>query len=622
MRYLLGVLLTVSTLGAGAQPAPAPKVPLDPFVDSQLKAFCAAWPGEWAVTFSNQGSIITISGHPKKQPGPPGFDIKSMRDKLARLHDSALTPPAPQFDDNADPRIIGNLRQFTYWQKVGDQRVDGAAITITVNTDGSLYHIALSQVPQIVPPAAVRPLASTLRVARAQYLADVASEAALQHRATVLDAAIGGGACPLVTTEAEGAGDSLNATGGKMRRVQLVVVTAAIQEGGGSTLLDKREYAIDATTTDETAASVVRVIHLLDFVSGTAKLFDPNPMRALGTLKVDPLDTAQLLPAYVPAPLNDLDPPQNNLVFLTGPRVRIVEAEGPDFCPLGTSPGFNTSLCLPNVAVKTATDPPDFTTFTRGTPEFAGAMAYFHLDRIQTYVAKLGFSVPVVSIDVAAAKVRGFGHFCNCTSPTCLDGCPHGFIGLGRDGSNYLAEDGTDIAHEYGHVLLAQGTNKVFGTARTAQNMSEALPIGEGLGDYWSFSTFYEASQGTQFENCFGEWGNGFDCERHYDALPNHSSFKESNDDHVNGMIWSGTLADLFRKVGGKRELADSIIVQGHYLAARLPDAPTMVNVADAIVFAARVHGVNTGDVCDVLKAHGIIPPLCSPTVTTICNSP
>jgi hypothetical protein len=555
---------------------------------------------------------MTISGSPEMPPAPPGFDIKGIRDKLAPLHDlTGAALPVPQFEEDIKPRMVGNLRQFTYPQKAGGQTVDGAGVTVSVTPDGRFYHIALSQVPQLLPPDAVRPSDDAVRFAKAQYLVAVAAEAVLQRRASILDASVNGGQVPSVPAELEGAGTSLIAVDGMIRRVHLVLVTAAVRDGGGSTLLDKREYAIDATTNDETAASVVRVLHLVAFSSGIARLFVPNPMRTLGTTNVSPLDVAALAPAYFPEELNDLDPPQNNAAFLTGPRVRIVEVEGPNLCPLNYANGFNTDLCLPNVPQESPAALADFTPFVRGTPEFAAAMAYFHVDRMQSYVtAALGLEVSPVSVDIAASKKRGFGHFVDCPSQKC----PYGFIGLGRDGSNYLAEDATDIAHEYGHALLARGTNRIFGTHRTDQNGSEALPIGEGFGDYWSFSTFYALSKGTAFENCFGEWGNGYDCERHYNDKPTHSDFDASNDDHVNGMVWSGALADVFRKLGGRREVADAIILEGHYIAGRLPEAPNMVNVADAIVFAASTHaGVSAHELCDVFSQHGITPARCDP---------
>ena len=605
--------------GAGAQPTPAPQLPLTPQVASQLQAFCAAWPGSWTLDISNQGSITTITGRPTTPPGAPDFDVHAIRDKLARLHDrDVVKSPAPQFDTDADERTIGNLRQYTFWQQAENRRIDGGAITVTVSADGRSYYIVLSQVPQRLPPKATRAPGSAVRAARAGYFADLAAEVAVRHGATVLDEAVAAGASAVVTAVAEGPPDAIIAVGGVMRRVQRVVVTAAIAAENGRTLLDRREYAIDATTGDETAASVVRVLHLLAFADSPAKLFDPHPMFTLGTFNVSPFDP-QLACAYIPENLGGLDSPQNKLVFFTGKHVRIVEEEGPNFCD-GTPQGTNVDLCLPHIALADVTAVPDFTSFTRGSPVFAAAMAYFHLDRIQLYVSnQLSLPVPIVNIDIASAEVPGFGHFCDCITQKS----PNGFIGLARDGSKYLVEDATDIAHEYGHFLLAQGTNKFFGTARTAQNKSEAVPIGEGFGDYWAFSTFYDVSKNTQFENCLGPWGNGYDCERRNTDMPNHSLFQESYDGHINGIIWSGTLADVFRTLGAVREVADTVILQGHYLAARLPDAPTMVSVADAIVFAAGAHtNVNADDLCAVFQKHGLDPSLCDPHPRPACSVP
>ena len=164
----------------------------------------------------------------------------------------------------------------------------------------------------------------------------------------------------------------------------------------------------------------------------------------------------------------------------------------------------------------------------------------------------------------------------------------NGLMGLGIKGAQYVAEDGTVIAHEYGHALLSMGTNGRFLIARSDQfPCSEAVPINEGFGDYWALSTFFKQTTDVGFDvDCYGEWAHGTDCTRHYTDKPSYTLFSDSADNHDNGQIWSGALYEIFMNINN-RTVADYVILKGHYLRARVGPAPTMPSIAEGIVISA-----------------------------------
>jgi hypothetical protein len=602
MRNLLVVPILLFV--ASAQPRPA----LDPTIQQRLDAFLRTWKGHWTIGYSDDGrEIRTITGRPDASPERLESEYPALLRSVALMRGT----PEPEFSAPIH-RSLGDATQTIYHQVLDDQRVDGATVTFSRSAKGDLYDIVLSQVPASAPPRAVRSLESAGWVALKRYCDDVQQEAKASHRTPIVDCAMTGKGSPLISAEpVVKAGRPRDATSpiavdGRIRRVHQLVVSALLPSGHGQTLIDARQYSIDATTTAVGPTAVLRVLKMLSFLDGKANVFDPNPMRAKNAWLLDGNPVS--CDAYAPRPLRDLNPAQNGQVVLDGPFVAVREMDSPTFCP-ACSPLQNAESRWPNVRM--TEEAPDFRCFGEGSPEFAGAMAYYHVDAMQRYVQQLGYVISKVVVDAASGDNANvaLGKYLDCC-PDC--GCVAGYvsyIGLGRKGRKFVAEDGTVIAHEYGHKALANGTDGRF----LASSLNpEAGAINEGFADYWALTSFYDQSKDTGFVDCYGEWANGRRCERKYTDRPSFSNFDPAADEHSNGGVWSNALFDIFKILEKNRRVSDAIILQGHYLRAHNGSAPTMQRIAEGIVIAARMRPDDRSQaVCEVFKQHGILPTNC-----------
>src|ERR1044071_1811729 len=519
MRNTLRMLVLVM-LNTGAAAAPAPAI--DPFIQERLQEFLNRWDGRWTIGYSDdRQTILTLTGRPKIVPTSSDRDVAEMRDHVALMHGS----PQPLFSEAVSKTISDGSQQTKYWQVMEGQRVDGAFGTITRSATATFYDIAMSQVPQIAPPPAVRTGGTARKIAKAAYYIDIAREAGNQERATILDLASRGERCPIVTAVLPVATPtpSLIAAGGRVRRVFRVTVTAVLPMEAGTTTIDSREYAIDATITTETppSSAVVRVLKLISAADGKARIFDPNPMRAQNDFAVRP-DTVNDV-SYVPRPLRELDPATGGKVYLAGPLVVLEEIEAP-----------TTDLPFVPEAAQ-----PDFTAFKRGKRQFAGAMAYFHIDNFQRHLIddlKLGIQKKL-RVDITAGEDPALAVSMYCDCPV---GSNNGYVGLGIREVVFVAEDATVMAHEYGHALLAFDTNGRFLIGQFTEPSSEAWAINEGFGDYWALSSFFAQTAASKFPyNCYGEWANGTQCERIYTDKPSHELYDSKLNEYINGRIRS-----------------------------------------------------------------------------------
>jgi hypothetical protein len=288
-------------------------------------------------------------------------------------------------------------------------------------------------------------------------------------------------------------------------------------------------------------------------VSGWARVFDPNPVIALGDTRLLLRNgrPVQRLPAaaYATVRLRDL----NGNGRLDGRRVetrptrRRVRRADHRFVFESTEPGFDES------------------------------MVYFHVDRAIRYLESLGYR----------GRRSIFGDALQVDAHGTTDDNSWYSPGLQRvtfgTGSVDDAEDGETILHEFGHALQ-DAICPDFGQS------TEAAAIGEGFGDYFAAS-FFAARKPARFRACVATWdaidNDEFDppCLRRVDEPLTFESFDRSRnaDEHDNGKIWSATLWSIWQALG--RNVADRIIIESHF---QLDGFTTFARGARAILDADR----------------------------------
>ncbi len=293
---------------------------------------------------------------------------------------------------------------------------------------------------------------------------------------------------------------------------------------------------------------------------GTARIFDPNPVVALGDYRK--ATTAAGKPrqrfddsAYSRVYLKDLD----DSGYVQGRHVT-------------TAPTRGRSRRADRKFLFYAHDAKNKTGFKE-------AMVYYHIDAAIRYLEKLGyagdkaiFSAPI-PVDVKGTRADNSWY-----SPGRKQ------LTFGTGGVDD-AEDGETILHEFGHALQDAITPD-FGQS------SQAAAIGEGFGDYFAAS-FFASKKSRDYETSVMTWDGieynvGFydpPCVRRVDEDVTYEQFDHSSDDaeHANGPIWSATLWDIRRAIGRRR--ADSIIVESHF---QLDGFTTFARAARAILDANR----------------------------------
>src|SRR5438128_1647814 len=246
--------------------------------------------------------------------------------------------------------------------------------------------------------------------------------------------------------------------------------------------------------------------------------------------------------------------------------------------------------------------------FDRSQDPFKGVNAYFAIDRSQRYLQSLGFIgtrriVPyAIPVDPHAANGTDNSFFV-VTTPG------RGALFFG-DGGTDDAEDSDILLHEYGHAIQESIAPNAFGG--TASSQSRAL--GEGFGDYWSFSSNYEQTAPSGRDPfCIGDWDArcwlddssqfcsypaGSDCLRRVDSAKTMADFIASDvpgTEHKNGEIWSSALREIFMTIG--KRMTDTIVLEGTF---GMPIGPTYAQFAQKLLNEDRelTSGSNAQDIC------------------------
>ncbi|PYQ48507.1 MAG: hypothetical protein DMF59_15795 [Acidobacteria bacterium] len=324
-------------------------------------------------------------------------------------------------------------------------------------------------------------------------------------------------------------------------------------------------------------------------------MFDPNPVAKLNRPDLqDQADAASAVPDAAYSTVELLDLPASGP--LAGPNVQIVDTQ------------------LPRTA---HADASQSLMFDRSQPQFEEVNTYFHIDRSQRYLQSLGYTGArrivgyAIPVDPHAANGTDNSFFVTDTPGT-------GALFFG-DGGTDDAEDPDIMLHEFGHAIQESIAPGAFG----GSSSSESRALGEGFGDYWSFSSTYEQTIVSGRDPfCIGDWDarcwlddasqacgypSGADCLRRVDGTKTMANFIVSDTpgtEHKNGEIWSSALREIFMKVG--KRTADTLVLEGTFGA---PIGPTFTLMAQKLLAAdgALNGGANSGVICSAMTARGIL---------------
>lgn len=332
------------------------------------------------------------------------------------------------------------------------------------------------------------------------------------------------------------------------------------------------EVLIDART-----GATLRVRNLLRTATGLAKVFDPNPVVAhdsrTGLADDDDADSgllAALRTEVTLARLNDSN------TCLAGQWARATLPSG-DVCAPGR----------------------DFSSLTRSADEFEALMAYFHVDRAQSYIQSLGFA------NVLNRQVRV--HANDFPDDNSFYDPATGEVSLGEGGVDD-GEDAEVIEHEYGHAVQ---DDQVPGFGATDQGGA----MGEGFGDYLAAALSNTFTPSPTFDPCIAEWdelgfGNPAEvpCLRRVDTGltatqlgPGTSCDAEV---HCYGQAWSSALWTIREQIGGAT--ADRLVIQSQFgltPTSDFQDGSRALLAADAQLYG----GLHDDLLRDVLSAHEVL---------------
>lgn len=337
------------------------------------------------------------------------------------------------------------------------------------------------------------------------------------------------------------------------------------------------------------------------FFNAAARVFSANPVTVTndGALE-DRDDAAAAVPAgsYADVMLDNLASSGR----LRGPHVEVTDIEAPSTVPAEAGGALS---------------------FNRDDDRFEDVMVYYHLDRSQRYLQSLGYAG---SRQVIASPIRvdahGAGGSDNSYYTAALSG---GQLTFG-DGGVDDAEDPDIVLHEYGHAIQdAIAPNAFFGSYA-----SQARALGEGFGDYWAFSSSYDANRASGRDPyCIGDWdarcgdavstncgyAAGADCLRRVDSGKTMSDFLFSEVrgiEHQNGEIWASALREVFltavaaRGAEGGRRMIDTVVIESHF---GIPPQPSFSTLARRMleVDAQLYGGANQMSICAAMTARGIL---------------
>jgi hypothetical protein len=325
---------------------------------------------------------------------------------------------------------------------------------------------------------------------------------------------------------------------------------------------------------DARDGSTISIRDLLRRLTGSASLFDPNPVVAQGSRSGladnGDADSTALSSLRVPVTLQRLT---GNC--LEGQWVR------------ATLPGGD--VCKSDR---------DWSLVTRSNDSFEALMAYFHLDRAQAYIQSLGFTnVMNRQLAVHADDFADDNSFYDTGTKDMYTGT----------GGVDDAEDAEVIDHEYGHAIQDDQVPD-FGTPIGAV---EARAMGEGFGDYFSAELAATFTPNPVFDPCVGEWNEivfGNDCLRRVDGTATAPDLGPGTvcnaEEHCYGEAWSGALWSIRGAIGGA--VTDRLVIQSQFSLVQssgFQDASEALLAADQQLYG----GSHRQTLIDVLSSRGLL---------------
>ncbi|MFH1751038.1 MAG: dockerin type I domain-containing protein [Candidatus Micrarchaeota archaeon] len=346
---------------------------------------------------------------------------------------------------------------------------------------------------------------------------------------------------------------------------------------------------------DANEGTILKKKLLTQEAQGTGRVFKPNPVAKMDDPSFtdeDNSNDAIPLDAYDNVILENLDPPVGGLYSLKGSYAWMKNFEIPTNIPPTSASG-------------------DFT-FLRHDKGFEEVMAYYTIDRSQSYIQSLGFTD--VNNRPQEIDAHGLFNFDNSHYEPVPLGA--GYISYG-DGGVDDAEDADIILHEYGHAIQDNSAPGIYlGTADNGYG-DETGSMAEGFSDYWAASNTYEFSLASGFPtNYIGEWDStGYPTPAPYLRVvdsPKKYPADMVDKIHLDGQIWSATLWALFHRFG--RENTGKIVLYSHFLVPTNPDFADGVHAlmdADALLFPKEgtipIRGVHYNHICEASRNRGLI---------------
>lgn len=450
--------------------------------------------------------------------------------------------------DKVRESILGH--HVLYQQYHAGKQISNAWIRVDVDKDGRVFNIQNDLLPEPAMVEARKTEARRDASPQAKQLS--ASEA--QARALEAAASALGDSSKIVHTE------SCYYTYNGVPTLSWKVIVRTTPKPSEA---KKRRPAEWKMYIDAQTGTILEKRNLLRFVDGKGRVFDPNPVVSLNDTSLRDKST---IPdqAYTEVVLRDL----RTSGFIEGPYV-------------------TTKTTRKRTRKKNR----DFR-FKRTDRAFKEVMVYFHIDRLQRHLQKMGFK-----------------NILNRPIPVNIDG--------GRDDNSFYspsdkdltfgtggiddAEDAEIILHEYGHAMQDDQLPG-FGASKEGEAM------GEGFGDFLAASFFSDVKP-KEMKATVGNW----DATAYSGDEPPYLRRLDSNkkypkdikgEEHDDGEIWSACLWELRAALG--RATAEKLVIAHHFLLSR---DSGFEDGANALITADKNlnEGENEKVIRDVFVRRGIL---------------
>jgi Zn-dependent metalloprotease/subtilisin-like proprotein convertase family protein len=487
----------------------------------------------------------------KKAPGPESIirnDLRPPEPVRERMLQDRISTDGyaerlyyPSFStDSSDPEKIAEDFLEQYSSLLGIEPDDSDLELISAKKSLSAYHYRYQQVYNGIP------------VFASQVLINVTFNGAISSVVSDYRHGIDVSTQPLISPE---------------RAIAIAAADIAVQSYRGEPDFELVVYAVDhdpalcwkalipadyplgdwQVFVDAITGGIVYKSNIMCFEDGSGYTFDPNPVVSERTLNLpDSSDRnyEALTAARFDVTLEDLDPPQDGLYYLSGPYVN-------------TTPTSNRA---------SEANPDDFH-YNRFSDWFEEVVVYYHISSCFGFYESLGFdNIMDFSIGI---DVNGTTQDNSWYSPGSRQ------ITYGSGGVDD-AEDGDVIIHEYGH---ATQHDQVPGWGQTHEGGS----MGEGFGDYLSVAfahpVFNNWDEAQVFDWDLGPvdhfWpGRRVDEDKHYPEDMTGSV-------HADGEIWSRSLWDIQNAI--EYDTTAQLVLESHFY---LTSSAEFIDGANAIVQA------------------------------------